>query len=274
MRQAPVPVTLGSPWFRVVDTGVGLSHPDLLASWRGGSNSWYDPYGHTTQPNDAHGHGTGTDPNEGGALATWMFAMRGSLRTILACLVGLACVLHIVMKAPVWHLIARITVFDASTGWHRYWVIDQSLRHIGDWWLLGTTSTLSWEVLDITLRSDKLVAELLAFLDKAVGKERYTLVVTADGLDGDALGGVHGDLVGAVGGALPVVQPLEAAQRGEPPLLLASVRDGEGVHVLGAVRVELGDRDLSQPVAVRLGLCVRGRQLIPPILPSGARSDG
>ncbi len=42
----------------VVDTGVGLSHPDLLASWRGGSNSWYDPYGHTTQPNDAHGHGT------------------------------------------------------------------------------------------------------------------------------------------------------------------------------------------------------------------------
>jgi predicted AlkP superfamily pyrophosphatase or phosphodiesterase len=38
----------------------------------------------------------------------------------------------------------------------------------------------SWEVLDITLRSDRLVADFLKFLDEAVGKDRYTLVVTAD----------------------------------------------------------------------------------------------
>lgn len=38
----------------------------------------------------------------------------------------------------------------------------------------------SWEVLDITLRSDKLIADLLALLDATVGKDRYTLVVTAD----------------------------------------------------------------------------------------------
>jgi predicted AlkP superfamily pyrophosphatase or phosphodiesterase len=38
----------------------------------------------------------------------------------------------------------------------------------------------SWEVFDITLRSDKLIADLLAFLDTTVGKDRYTLVVTAD----------------------------------------------------------------------------------------------
>jgi hypothetical protein len=38
----------------------------------------------------------------------------------------------------------------------------------------------SQEVLDITLRADKLVGALLTFLDTEVGKDRYTLVLTAD----------------------------------------------------------------------------------------------
>jgi hypothetical protein len=38
----------------------------------------------------------------------------------------------------------------------------------------------SHEVLDVTLRSDRTVAELLAFLDAEVGAGRYTLAVTAD----------------------------------------------------------------------------------------------
>lgn len=44
-----------------MDTGVSLNHPDLVSQWRGGSNSWYDPYGqHPDQPFDANGHGTQT----------------------------------------------------------------------------------------------------------------------------------------------------------------------------------------------------------------------
>jgi hypothetical protein len=38
----------------------------------------------------------------------------------------------------------------------------------------------SQEVLDITLRSDKLIAELLQFLDAEVGKDRYVIVISAD----------------------------------------------------------------------------------------------
>lgn len=38
----------------------------------------------------------------------------------------------------------------------------------------------SQEMLDITLRSDKLMADLLSFLDSEVGKDRYTLVLAAD----------------------------------------------------------------------------------------------
>jgi subtilisin family serine protease len=44
-----------------MDTGVDGSHPDLAASWRGGTNSWYDPNGeHPTSPTDVNGHGTST----------------------------------------------------------------------------------------------------------------------------------------------------------------------------------------------------------------------
>jgi subtilisin family serine protease len=44
-----------------MDTGVSYTHPDLNEQWRGGSNSWYDPYGqHPTTPTDVNGHGTWT----------------------------------------------------------------------------------------------------------------------------------------------------------------------------------------------------------------------
>jgi subtilisin family serine protease len=44
-----------------MDTGVDIQHPDLSAQWRGGSNSWFDPYGeHPTVPTDLNGHGTWT----------------------------------------------------------------------------------------------------------------------------------------------------------------------------------------------------------------------
>jgi bacillopeptidase F len=45
-----------------MDTGVDYKHPDLKRTWRGGKNSWYDPYGEHSLPFDspASGHGTMT----------------------------------------------------------------------------------------------------------------------------------------------------------------------------------------------------------------------
>jgi len=41
-----------------MDTGVDVFHPDLAATYRGGSNSWFDPYGQHATPTDISGHGT------------------------------------------------------------------------------------------------------------------------------------------------------------------------------------------------------------------------
>jgi hypothetical protein len=52
--------------------------------------------------------------------------------------------LHVVMKAPVWFLLARIHVVAGSTGYHRAILVDSAVRHFGEWALLGTTDTSHW----------------------------------------------------------------------------------------------------------------------------------
>lgn len=52
--------------------------------------------------------------------------------------------LAIVMKAPVYFLIARIDLAGGSTGWHRAQLIDSALRRLPEWWLAGTDYTRHW----------------------------------------------------------------------------------------------------------------------------------
>ena len=77
-----------------------------------------------------------------GALCVWPFRnqMRAFRWTLVIALVGL----HLVMKAPVWALIARIDLTGASSGFHRYMLIDNFIRHFGDWWLLGAKDYNAW----------------------------------------------------------------------------------------------------------------------------------
>lgn len=58
--------------------------------------------------------------------------------------VAMLILLHIVMIAPVWHLIARVSAVGGSTGWHRYNLIDNAIERFPEWAFLGTRSTAHW----------------------------------------------------------------------------------------------------------------------------------
>jgi hypothetical protein len=77
-----------------------------------------------------------------GALCLW--PLRHTMRQIRwAIVVGLVG-LQVVMKAPVWFLLARIDVFSGSTGYHRAFLIDRAFANFWGWWLVGTKSTWDW----------------------------------------------------------------------------------------------------------------------------------
>lgn len=76
----------------------------------------------------------------GGILFYW----RHSLRQIRWAVVGTLIVLHIVMEAPVWALIARVSAVGGSTSYFRYKLIDSAIQHFPEWFLVGTRSTAHW----------------------------------------------------------------------------------------------------------------------------------
>lgn len=68
-------------------------------------------------------------------LAFWPLRQRMTLirRGFALTLVAL----HLVMHGPVWALIARVDVTGSSSGYHRYYLVDNCIRHFSDWWLCG-----------------------------------------------------------------------------------------------------------------------------------------
>jgi len=70
-----------------------------------------------------------------GALAFW--PARRLMRQLRWGIVAALVVLQIVMKAPVWFLIARVNVTGASDAYDRAMLIDTFVHHLFNWWLIG-----------------------------------------------------------------------------------------------------------------------------------------
>lgn len=79
-----------------------------------------------------------------GIFGAVFFTMRGHMRYVVWASMGLLAILHLVMQAPVWHLIARISAVGGSTGYHRYKLIDEAISNFGEWAVLGTKTTAHW----------------------------------------------------------------------------------------------------------------------------------
>jgi hypothetical protein len=80
----------------------------------------------------------------GGVFALCLWPLRRQMRIIRWGLVTTLIGLHLVMKAPVWALIARIDLTGGSSSYHRYMLLDECIRHFSDWWLFGVKETASW----------------------------------------------------------------------------------------------------------------------------------
>jgi hypothetical protein len=83
-------------------------------------------------------------------LAFWPLHRR--MRLVRWMIVAVLMVLQVVMSQPLWFILARATVFSGSTGWFRGFLIDVTIRHFADWWLIGSNAAATWHnyLMDVT----------------------------------------------------------------------------------------------------------------------------
>ena len=76
------------------------------------------------------------------ALLTW--PQRKRMRFIRWTAAFSLLILHLMMKAPVWFLIARIDLTGSSSSYHRANLVDKFIQNFSEWWLIGTRNSYSW----------------------------------------------------------------------------------------------------------------------------------
>jgi hypothetical protein len=79
-----------------------------------------------------------------GILGVLLWPIRNKMKMVRWGLVTGIIGLHLVMKAPVWFLIARIDLTGSSSSYHRAELIDQFVNHFSSWWLIGTKDAATW----------------------------------------------------------------------------------------------------------------------------------
>lgn len=79
-----------------------------------------------------------------GFVGAMFFPLRVYMRWVVWCGIGMLTLLHLVMQAPVWHLISRVSAVGGSTAWYRYHLIDETINHFGEWAVLGVKTTGHW----------------------------------------------------------------------------------------------------------------------------------
>ena len=89
-----------------------------------------------------------------GLIWLMLWVLRKHMRIILILCFAMMIALQLYMDNPIWHAILRVGVVGGSTSWHRFVLIDQSIRRLNEWWLVGVKSTAhwGWGLQDVTSR--------------------------------------------------------------------------------------------------------------------------
>ncbi len=77
-----------------------------------------------------------------GALFLWRH--QSLVRILVKSVVPVYVLLAMLMERPPYYLISKIDLTGASTGWHRSFLIEQTIKHLDEWWLFGTDRTRHW----------------------------------------------------------------------------------------------------------------------------------
>jgi hypothetical protein len=87
-----------------------------------------------------------------GIVALCFWPLRAHMRAFRWALVITLVSLHLMMKAPVWALIAHVDLTGSSSGYMRYMLVDNCIRHFSSWWLIGTKDfgTWGWDMWDLS----------------------------------------------------------------------------------------------------------------------------
>jgi hypothetical protein len=80
----------------------------------------------------------------GSAVGLAFWPLRKQMRLVRWILGLTLLALHLVMNGPVWSLIARVDLTGSSSSYHRYYLLDNCIRHFSDWWLLGYKYYNNW----------------------------------------------------------------------------------------------------------------------------------
>src|SRR5208282_1566239 len=105
----------------------------------------------------------------GGLVGLSFWPLRKQMRLVRWGFALALVALHLLMKAPVWALIARVDLTGSSSSDHRYHLVDATIRHFSDWWLLGYKyyNLWGWDMWDTCNQ----------FVDVAVKGGLLTLVI-------------------------------------------------------------------------------------------------
>ncbi|HSW67307.1 MAG TPA: hypothetical protein VLH16_01865 [Bacteroidales bacterium] len=63
--------------------------------------------------------------------------LKKRMKLITACFVIMIILVGFYMKAPIWYLLERISIFSGGDGWHRSYLIDIAFKNLDKWWFSG-----------------------------------------------------------------------------------------------------------------------------------------
>lgn len=78
-----------------------------------------------------------------GIIGIIFWQLHSKMKVIFWGVVAVLLMLHFfIMKAPVWALIGRLG--SSGSAYHRAQIVDQTINHFSEWWLMGTQTTVHW----------------------------------------------------------------------------------------------------------------------------------